>query len=135
MKAALKIFVTVTVMLLTVSIQSSIENRTLRANEIQRALDNACSETMRMVQQDKRYAHLEELSDTEITQNNRLMAEMVRTCILRQITSDSKLSVNVIKADCKNGILDVKVIATFHYINGHQGKIERRATVILEKVS
>lgn len=135
MKAALKIFITVTVMLLTVSIQSSIENKTLRTNEIERALDNACSETMRMVQQDKKYAHLDELSDAELADRNKLMAEMVRTCILRQITSDSKLDVNVIKADCKNGILDVKVTATFTYINGHQGKIEKRATVILEKVS
>lgn len=132
MKAALKIFLTVTVMLLTVSIQSSIENRTIRKNEIERATDNACSETMRMVLYDKRFENVEELSESEKAKNNKLMADMVKTCIMRQITSDSRVDVNVIKADCEKGILDVSVKAEFKYINGRTGKIEKRSTVILE---
>lgn len=132
MKAALKITLTIIIMLLTVSIQNSIENKTVRANEIERATDNACSETMRVVMSDKRFAHIEDMSEAEKAEKNRLMADMVKTCIIRQITSDSKVDVNVIEADCEKGILDVQVLAEFKYINGRTGKIEKRSTVILE---
>lgn len=132
MKAALKIALTIIIMLLTVNIQNSIENKTIRANEIERATDNACSETMRVVMNDKRFAYIEDMSEAEKEEKNRLMADMVKTCIIRQITSDSKVNVNVIEADCEKGLLDVQVTAEFNYINGRTGKIEKRSTVILE---
>lgn len=121
-------------MLLTVSIQNSIENKTIRTNEIERATDNACSETMRVVMTDQHFAHIKNMSEAEKAERNRLMAEMVKSCIIRQITSDSKVNVNVIKADCEKGLLDVQVTAEFNYINGHIGIIEKRSTVILERM-
>lgn len=121
-------------MLLTVSVQNSIENKTIRTNEIERATDNACSETMRVVMTDQRFAHIEDMSEAEKAESNRLMAEMVKSCIIRQITSDSKVSVNVIEADCEKGLLDVQVTAEYNYINGHVGTVEKRSTVILERM-
>lgn len=121
-------------MILTVSIQNSIESKTIRTNEIERATDNACSETMRVVMTDHRFAHIEDMSAAEKEEANRLMAEMVKVCIIRQITSDSKVDVNVVAADCEKGLLDVQVTAEFNYINGHVGTVEKRSTVILERI-
>ena len=113
---------------MVVAIVLGISGKNVRKNEMETSLNTAIEQSLERLRQEKTYDSYETEAYQElITDFHRLL--------LAQIESDSELQVDILTADTKKGILDVRVTQRFRTILGKEKKAVCRKSVILEEYS
>ena len=102
----------------------SIHGRNVRSEELQNNLSSAVEETVENLMQEKNY---------KINSREEFLADFVETLAF-SLHTDSDLSVRVLKADEEKGILSVEVVEKFRYINGKEGQVSCKKTVIFNQM-
>lgn len=67
-----------------------------------------------------------------IENNEEFVADFLKELSL-QLGSDSRLSVDVVKADYEKGMLSIKITENYRHPNGNEGVVEAYKTVIYDK--
>lgn len=112
-------------MILTLVISMTMSGRTVRKNEIDKALDTAVEQTVAELQEGKAYT---------LENKNEFLADLVEGLLVK-ISSDSDIEVQIAGVDEAKGLLSVKVIEHFKHPNGNPGKAEAERTVVMEQYS
>lgn len=102
----------------------TVETKTTRQNELDMNLGSAMEQTLKGLAADgsKRFGG---------ESGKELEADFIENFLMRT-TSNSVFQIDVLEADAKKGVLDVRVTERFRQITG-EGKAEARKTVILEQ--
>lgn len=100
----------------------STENKSLRTDELNRAVSAACK---------KAVADSQVANQTSITSNQELVAQFIQI-MSTNISGNSDFEIEVMGADFKEGLLDVLVTEKFKYVNGKQGSVSVRKCAIAE---
>ena len=110
------------IVILFVVVLLTMQHKNVRKEELEQSLTEAMETTMQMVQAD---------ADRDYT------SEDMRTLLIRnlvpQMNSDSELTVRIVEADAKKGLLSVEVEEQFSYPGGKQGRIECFRTILAER--
>lgn len=123
MKQVIISAVCVSAILSVLAIQSVVDGRTSYVQELEDALSVSVSQTMKEVMEQDSFG---------IEDRNEFIAAFLQALILRT-NSDVDMTVCVISADIKNGILDIEVKERFNFLNTREQEISLRRTVIFEK--
>lgn len=110
------------ILVLFLGVIISIHGRTLRQDEAEQSLEAAMQSAMEQLAEERSYA----FSDRE-----EMIADFLEALLI-QINSDSEVEVSILKADEKRGLLSVEVVETYRHINGEEGKVSARRTMILD---
>lgn len=110
------------IILLGIGIVVTVNGKTTRGGEINRALSGAVENAVETTMNEKSYS---------IESNEEFLADFTQN-LLTQISNDSDVEIQVAKVDYEKGILGVKVIETFTHPNGKEGKNECETTVVFE---
>ena len=109
------------VIMLTVGI-NTVENKTLRQNDLDSNLDKALERTMEILTIDPVY---------QISKNDTEVAADFIENFLVNTTSDATFKIDIITVDPEKGLLDVQVSESYAQVIG-TGKVSARKTVILD---
>lgn len=99
-----------------------LSGRTVRQNEVDRALDTAVEQTVAELQEEHTYT---------LDNREEFLADFVEGLLIK-IESDSEIEVQVAGIDYEKGLLAIKVIEHFEHMNGKPGTVESERTVLLE---
>lgn len=99
----------------SIVIQGTIINHSIRANELNTAINNAFIDTQRVISEDKYQIASSEEYISEFTQN-----------LLQYVDSNSDISIKVYSANEKTGLLDIEVIETYSYKDFTNGTLKTR---------
>ncbi len=113
------------ILVLFLGIIISVHGRTLRQDETEQSLEVAMQSVMKKLADGKEYP----FADRE-----EFVADFLEA-LLVQLNSDSDLTVHILKADEKKGLLSVEVVETYRHPNGETGKVSARRTMILDTVA
>ena len=97
--------------------------RSARQNEAEYMLAQAIDSSLSDVMQGRNHA---------ITENEDFVADFLKALLI-QANSDSDISVSVLEADYKQGILSVEITEKFKHPNGNTGSVSQVRTVIFDK--
>lgn len=100
-----------------------VSGKDVRENEMDKALNTAVEQTLEQL---KKYGGY------EIGNEQELIADF-QQALLVHISSDADITVKILTADAKKGVLDVEVTGTYQTINGRKKQAVCRKTVILEE--
>lgn len=109
------------VIMVTVGI-NTVENKTMRQNELDSNLDKALERTMEILTIDPVY---------QISKNDTEVAADFIENFLVNTTSDATFKIDIITVDQEKGLLDVQVSESYAQVIG-TGKVSARKTVILD---
>ena len=109
------------VIMVTVGI-NTVENKTMRQNELDSNLDKALERTMEILTIDPVY---------QISKNDTEVAADFIENFLVNTTSDATFKIDIITVDPEKGLLDVQVFESYAQVIG-TGKVSARKTVILD---
>lgn len=109
------------VIMVTVGI-NTVENKTMRQNELDSNLDKALERTMEILTIDPVY---------QISKNDTEVAADFIENFLVNTTSDAIFKIDIITVDPEKGLLDVQVSESYAQVIG-TGKVSARKTVILD---
>lgn len=112
---------TVIIMIVSTTLLSA-ESKIDRQDELNRAVSAAVKQTVEMSQIE---------NQKEITSNKEMVARFIQTMILN-MSSQGDISVEVMGADYKEGMLDVLVTQKINYLNGKEDKVSIRKCAIYE---
>lgn len=111
----------VIIMLVSLTIMS-VESKSDRQDQLNRAVSAAVKQAVGQSQKE---------DQTSIKSNDDMVAEFLQI-MFTSLNSDGDLSVEVMGADCKEGMLDVFVTQKYKYLNGRTGEIKTRKCAIYE---
>ena len=114
--------IAVTILILFLTIIITVHGRTLRSSEVTQSLSEAMQTTMN---------HLLSQQSYSITNQDEFVADFLEAFLV-QVNSDSDITVHILKADSKKGLLSVEVIETYTHPNGEKGQISACRTVLLD---
>lgn len=100
----------------------ALHGRSLRQNETEQSLESAMEHVMEQIRVE---------GDQAFADRDEFVAEFIEA-LLAQIDSDSEISVRVLKADEKKGLLSVEVVETYEHPNGAKGNVSAQRTMILD---
>lgn len=123
MKSVIISSVCISAILFVLAIQSVINAKSVCEQELEDSLSVAVSQTMKEVMEQEHYG---------IENRNEWIAAFLQSMIIRT-NSKTDLTVYVLCADEKKGIMDIEVEETFCLLNVIRKKISVRKTVIFEK--
>lgn len=109
------------VIMVTVGI-NTVENKTMRQNELDSNLDKALERTMEILTIDPVY---------QISKNDTEVAADFIENFLVNTTSDATFKIDIITVEPEKGLLDVQVSESYAQVIG-TGKVSARKTVILD---
>ncbi|MCR5704058.1 MAG: hypothetical protein K6G85_05495 [Eubacterium sp.] len=102
----------------------SVDHRAKRQEELNRAVSAAVKQTVKVSQVE---------GQNEISNNNEMVGEFLQLLSVG-LENDGNITVEVMGADYKEGLFDVKVTETFQYLNGKIGKVSVRKCAIYDSV-
>lgn len=111
----------VIVMIVSMTLLSE-ESRMDRQDELNRAVSAAIKQTV---------AESQIENQQEITSDKEMVAQFIQI-MSTNMNSEGDISVEVMGADYKEGMLDVLVTQTFNYLNGKEGTVSARKCAIYE---
>lgn len=112
------------ILILFVAIGVTVQGRAVRADEAEETLAEAIEATANLLfSGNKVYT---------IDNNEEFVADFLKELSL-QLGSDSKLSVDVVKADYDRGMLSIKITENYSHPNGKEGTVEAYKTVIYDQ--
>ena len=100
----------------------SVDGKTKRRDELNRAVSAAVTHTVKTTKGNNR---------KEIQSDQEMVGEFIH---LRSVNlnGDGDYSIEVFGVDSQKGMLDVKVTETFSYLNGEKGKVSVRKCAIYD---
>lgn len=105
------------------AVMLTVYGRQIRQEEVDSALSQAIDTTLSGVMRETNYT---------IRDNEAFVVDFLKA-LLVQTNSDSKLTVSVLDADYKRGILSVEITETFRHPNGKEGTVSEMRTVIFDR--
>ncbi|MEG1362446.1 MAG: hypothetical protein RSC69_07800 [Lachnospiraceae bacterium] len=120
------IIIGVTVVMTTVlglGILCAMNGRSLREEELSQNLSRAMEQSIHSLLNKNNYT---------IANREALIADFLEQLLL-SVTAEGDLTVRIIAADEKKGLLSVEVVEEFWHPNGKKGSISCRKTIILEE--
>lgn len=111
----------VTILIVTLSILS-IESKSERADELNRAVSAAVKQTVEYSQKEGKNV---------ISSKEEMVAEFVHL-LFASLNNKGDIEIEVMSADYEEGLLDVEVTENFKYPNGKNGSVSVRKTAIYE---
>lgn len=103
----------------------TLHGRSIRKQELNRALTWGMENALEKLKEDSAYAPA----------NNEELVALFLQEFLMEIDSKSKVTVNILDVDSKKGLLSAEAILTYSHPIGTTGKVSARETVILEQVN
>lgn len=122
MRNAVTGFILLIIIILSGTAILTIESKTTRQNELDMNLGSSMEQTMKSLAAD---------GSEKFGDGGEMAADFIENFLVRT-TSKSEFQFDILKADPKKGVLDVKVTERFGQVIG-EGKAEARKTVILEQ--
>ena len=110
------------IMILSISIIFTVDEKSVRDNEVSSALEAALTESLNTLDKSK-YT----IEDTE-----QLAADIVQG-IVSQINSDSEITLHFLDIDKEKGIISLEVVENFKYSTNKSGVVSSVRTIILEE--
>lgn len=107
--------------MVVVAILLGVSGKSVRVNEIETALNTAIEQALKQLKEE----------DYATGDDQGLIADF-NQLLLQQVESDSEVQVEILTADAKRGVLDVRIINTYQNIFGQERKIVCRKSVIQE---
>ena len=101
----------------------TIHGETLRQAEMTQSLGEAMQSVMEGLKAENKYSF--DNKDEFVTAFLELL--------VMQIGSDSDITVHILKADEKKGLLSVEVTASYEHINGRKGQVSAIRTILLDQ--
>ena len=123
MKNIILIFTYVVIGALTLGIIISAMGREARNVELQSNLSNAVEESLANVMEEKNYT---------IADQNEFLADVTEN-ITEVLDTNSTVDVKVMKVDLNKGLLSLRVVESFNYVNGKTGSVKCDRTVVFDK--
>ena len=123
MKNVILIFTYVVIGALTLGIIVSAMGREARNVELQSNLSNAVEESLANAMEEKNYT---------IADQNEFLADVTEN-ITEVLDTNSTVDVKVMKVDLNKGILSLRVVESFNYVNGKTGSVKCDRTVVFDK--
>lgn len=123
MKNVILIFTYVVIGALTLGIIVSLMGREARNVELQSNLSNAVEESLANAMEEKNYT---------IADQNEFLADVTEN-ITEVLDTNSTVDVKVMKADLNKGLLSLRVVESFNYVNGKTGSVKCDRTVVFDK--
>lgn len=123
MKNVILIFTYVVIGALTLGIIVSSMGREVRNVELQSNLSNAVEESLANAMEEKNYT---------IADQNEFLADVTEN-ITEVLDTNSTVDVKVMKADLNKGLLSLRVVESFNYVNGKTGSVKCDRTVVFDK--
>lgn len=111
----------IVIMLASMSVLS-IEGKTERRTELERAVSTAVKQTVS-------YSQIQE--QKEITSNDEMIAFFIQL-LATNLNAECDVEIEIMGVDYMEGMLDVMVTERFNYINGNDGSIRVRKCAISE---
>lgn len=133
MKGVVSLGIGILLFIFTVEIVQAVENKSIREEELRQAVTSAVYTALEMSITEKEYLEAGEADEQEEQKLNQKMKECFLNALKTLVKSDSKITVSILKADYKKGILDVYTEAEFLYSYGKKGQITYRKTGILNQ--
>lgn len=123
MKNIILIFTYVIIGALTLGIIVSAMGREARNVELQSNLSNAVEESLANAMEEKNYT---------IADQNEFLADVTEN-ITEVLDTNSTVDVKVMKVDLNKGLLSLRVVESFNYVNGKTGSVKCDRTVVFDK--
>ena len=123
MKNVILIFTYVVIGALTLGIIVSAMGREARNVELQSNLSNAVEESLANAMEEKNYT---------IADQNEFLADVAEN-ITEVLDTNSTVDVKVMKVDLNKGLLSMRVVESFNYVNGKTGSVKCDRTVVFDK--
>ena len=123
MKNIILIFTYVVIGALTLGIIVSAMGREARNVELQSNLSNAVEESLANAMEEKNYT---------IADQNEFLADVTEN-ITEALDTNSTVDVKVMKVDLNKGLLSLRVVESFNYVNGKTGSVKCDRTVVFDK--
>ena len=123
MKNVILIFTYVVIGALTLGIIVSAMGREARNVELQSNLSNAVEESLANAMEEKNYT---------IADQNEFLADVTEN-ITEALDTNSTVDVKVMKVDLNKGLLSLRVVESFNYVNGKTGSVKCDRTVVFDK--
>lgn len=123
MKNIILIFTYVVIGALTLGIIVSAMGREARNVELQSNLSNAVEESLANAMEEKNYT---------IADQNEFLADVAEN-ITEVLDTNSTVDVKVMKVDLNKGLLSMRVVESFNYVNGKTGSVKCDRTVVFDK--
>ena len=123
MKNVILIFTYVVIGALTLGIIVSAMGREARNVELQSNLSNAVEESLANAMEEKNYT---------IADQNEFLADVTEN-ITEVLDTNSTVDVKVMKVDLNKGLLSLRVVESFNYVNGKTGSVKCDRTVVFDK--
>lgn len=123
MKNIILIFTYVIIGALTLGIIVSAMGREARNVELQSNLSNAVEESLANAMEKKNYT---------IADQNEFLADVTEN-ITEVLDTNSTVDVKVMKVDLNKGLLSLRVVESFNYVNGKTGSVKCDRTVVFDK--
>lgn len=123
MKNIILIFTYVVIGALTLGIIVSAMGREARNVELQSNLSNAVEESLANAMEEKNYT---------IADQNEFLADVTEN-ITEALDTNSTVDVKVMKVDLNKGLLSMRVVESFNYVNGKTGSVKCDRTVVFDK--
>lgn len=133
MKGVVGLSIGIFLFVFTVEIVQAVENRSIREEELRQAVTSAVYTALEMSITEREYLEAVETDEKKEEKLNQKMKECFMNALKILVKSDSKITVSILKADYKKGILDVYTEAEFFYNSGKKGCITYRKTGILNQ--
>lgn len=133
MKGVVGLSIGILLFVFTVEIVQAVENRSIREEELRQAVTSAVYTALEMSVTEKEYLEAAKADEKKEEKLNQKMKECFINALKTLVKSDSKITVSILKADYKKGILDVYAKAEFFYSSGKKGCITYRKTGILNQ--
>lgn len=111
--------------MLVLAITLAVSGKHVRENEMETSLNTAIEQALEQLQN-------EEENGPESPQE---LVARFNQLLLLQVESDSELQVEILSADARRGVLDVRITETYRNIMGNEKKAVCRKSVILEEYS
>lgn len=97
--------------------------KTIRKQELENALNNGMQVAIEMIAEDSTYAP---------KSNEELIADLQQAIVMQINSQINELTINVVAADYKKGILKVEAIVTYPHLSGGEGSVAVTKTIILD---
>lgn len=123
MKNIISGIMTMFIVFLLIFIMAGMYGRTTRKQELENALNNGMQIAVEMIAEDSAYAP---------TSNEELIADLEQAMIMQLHSAINELTINVVAADYKKGILKVEAVATYPHLSGGEGTVSVTKTIILD---
>lgn len=125
MKQAMIGFVLIMILVLSGVSIYTIHNQTIRKNELDVNMAAAMEQSMAILAIDPAYRE-----ETNVTKER--VSEFIQN-FLSKTTSDSEFQIEILSANAKEGLLDVRVTELFSQFIPVKGHVECRKTMVLEE--